>query len=255
MKARLTLAVAGVTLVAATVASAATIVNSKHDLSATTTTAGETTQICIFCHTPHNPVAQIPLWNRTGQNANTAFKLYTSSSTLDMYNKVSAGFKPSGFTTNSISLFCMSCHDGSPLGGGVHNHPSDAQGAFAADKRNSRGGGTGTYTGDAISGTAADLKTNFGTNLTKSHPVNIPYDSTLDANKAFWAASGALINGGGALTNGLPLFKATFGATTLLSVECSSCHAVHGSKAMGSSTNFLRTTMAGSKLCLGCHNK
>ncbi|WP_298267838.1 cytochrome c3 family protein [Geobacter sp.] len=249
MKARLTLAVVAASLAAATVASAGLITGSKHDLSAATGGGGKTTQICVFCHTPHNPKAQIPLWNRSGQNANTVFKLYTSSATLNMYGAT----KPSGFSSDSISLFCMSCHDGSPLGGGVHNLPSDSGGTLTADPRYSRGG-VGVSGDKIVAG-----KTNFGTDLTKSHPVNIPYNPSLDANGGFRPVGGANSNevnvSGSGATNNLPLFKATINGSTVYAVECASCHAVHGSKYVGQSVNFLRTTMKGSLLCLACHNK
>ncbi|HVT83233.1 MAG TPA: hypothetical protein VHM90_21520, partial [Phycisphaerae bacterium] len=43
------------------------IVNSPHNLSAsgpgTVKAAGES-QVCIFCHTPHNATPVKPLWNR-----------------------------------------------------------------------------------------------------------------------------------------------------------------------------------------------
>jgi len=250
MKVRMALAVVAASMAAATVASAASLITgSKHDLSAATGGSGKTTQICVFCHTPHNPKEQIPLWNRSGGNTASAFKLYTSSTTLNMYGAT----KPSGFSSDSISLFCMSCHDGSPLGGGVHNLPSDAGGTLAADPRFSRGG-TGV-SGDAI----VAGKTNFGTDLTRSHPVNIPYVPALDANAGFRPVGGANNNevnvSGSGATHNLPLFKATINGSTVNAVECSSCHAVHGSVYVGHSVNFLRTTMKGSLLCLACHNK
>jgi predicted CXXCH cytochrome family protein len=46
-----------------------------------------------------------------------------------------------------------------------------------------------------------------------------------------------------------PLFKSARSATQTL--ECSSCHSVHDN----SNAPFLRETMAGSALCLGCHAK
>jgi predicted CXXCH cytochrome family protein len=66
------------------------------------------------------------------------------------------------------------------------------------------------------------------------------------------------MGGGGATTNStFPLYKTVADAGmigtrgTSRSLECGSCHAVHDS----ANSPFLRYTMAGSQLCLGCHNK
>lgn len=79
------------------------VVNSKHDLSAMgpgpVRALGES-EVCIFCHTPHNASPAAPLWNRT--NPQTHYRIYQSS-TLDA--RVD---QPSG-----SSKLCLSCHDGS----------------------------------------------------------------------------------------------------------------------------------------------
>ena len=99
---------------ASTAAFGASIVNSKHNLSSngTSTYAGTSTQICVYCHAPHNAALSLPLWNRT--NPTTAFTLYSG---LNMQN---VSFK-SSFTADSTSLFCMSCHDGNTAMNAVHN--------------------------------------------------------------------------------------------------------------------------------------
>ena len=73
----ITLAVAFV----ATSASAQTVVGTKHDLSSTL--AGASTQVCVFCHTPHgsnvDTVLQgsAPLWNQD-LSATASFGVYDS---------------------------------------------------------------------------------------------------------------------------------------------------------------------------------
>lgn len=212
-------------------ASALSIKNSKHDLSKDATgvtyQATNTDQICVFCHTPHNAVQNIPLWNRTNPTA-SEFTLYSSSS---MNNKP----VKSGFTADSISLFCMSCHDGATgLGSAVHNDPN------------------GTPITMDASGTVISGDANLTKDLQDDHPVNFlvtATDISADGNL------GTLDTGTNPPTmktadvsKGLPLFKSGRGDTTL---ECGSCHAVHDN----TNSPFLRTTMAGSKLCLGCHKK
>lgn len=85
------------------------IVNSKHNLSASG--PGEIRaimeeRICIFCHTPHNATPYTPLWNKELQPRN--YILYQSS-TL----KASPD-KPTG-----PSRLCLSCHDGTVALGDV----------------------------------------------------------------------------------------------------------------------------------------
>jgi predicted CXXCH cytochrome family protein len=89
------------------------VVNSKHDLSAQgpgPVRASQESEICIFCHTPHNAAPQTPLWNR--ENPRKFYRIYDSS-TLDA--RVD---QPSG-----PSKMCLSCHDGSMALGNVLSRP------------------------------------------------------------------------------------------------------------------------------------
>ena len=90
------------------------VVNSKHDLSFKgpgLTRAVHESQICIFCHTPHNAAPQTPLWNR--ENPRTHYRIYESSTTDARIDQ------PSG-----PSKMCLSCHDGSMALGNVLSRPA-----------------------------------------------------------------------------------------------------------------------------------
>ncbi|CAG0933534.1 hypothetical protein RHDC3_02603 [Rhodocyclaceae bacterium] len=208
------------TLLAAAATAMAGIKDTKHDMSSAnaggaTYMSTNTDQICVFCHTPHNAAQNIPLWNRDNP-LGTTFALYTSSTTFDD--------KPAdnAFTSDSISLFCMSCHDGTTgLGGAVHNDPNGVAITMDAD-------------GDLIVGDAK-----LGTDLRNDHPVN--FDVTGADATGIKAVVGNKIDG-------MPLFKSARGSNTL---ECGSCHSVHDN----TNAPFLRNTMAGSALCLKCHIK
>ena len=219
-------------MAAATVASAATIKNSKHDLSSGSTAtfkssgATATNQICVFCHTPHNAIQNgYPLWNRSA--ASGSFLLYSSG---NMKNQYGAQKASQGFTTVSVSLYCMSCHDGGLVAGRIHNLPLD----------NTKQIPSMTPAADQITSSA-----NLGTDLRNDHPVNFNIVN-------FGGAIGTSQNGGKAIggltTTNLPLFNSGRGTSSL---ECASCHAVHDPGYVP----FLRTTNAGSYLCLTCHNK
>lgn len=230
-EAKIGLAVVMLMAAVGTASAALSIKNSKHDLSSGSTgatyKAQNTDQICVFCHTPHNAAQNIPLWNRSNPSAGS-FQLYSSSSMNNIPVK-------SGFTADSISLFCMSCHDGATgLGSAVHNAPNSTPITMEV--------GYEKISGDA----------NLTTDLRDDHPVNFLVSADKiaeDGNLGNLDTSATPPNmNTGKLSKGLPLFKSGRGPTTL---ECGSCHAVHDN----TNAPFLRTTMSGSMLCLGCHNK
>jgi predicted CXXCH cytochrome family protein len=248
-------AVTGI-VAASSAAFAGSIVNSKHNLSATPATGqssnfspGTSTQICVYCHAPHNAKLSLPLWNRT--NPTTAFVLYSG---VNMQNR---SFK-SSFTTDSTSLFCMSCHDGNTAMNAVHNagiieNPNGAPRADLSRPEN------GTLSPTVLSGPAT-LGAKTADSLTKTHPINFPVSTTdgqsdlnVGGGVGYENTMGPGVAPGYTFTVRFPLFKIadpTRPATTR-SLECGSCHAVHDS----TYSPFLRDTMDGSKLCLGCHNK
>ncbi len=125
---------------------AASIVNSKHNLSVSGPgdVKGVTeSEICIFCHTPHNATSEAPLWNR--YESGTVYIPYTSS-TL----KAAVG-QPAG-----ASKVCLSCHDGTVALGMVRSRS------------------------EAISFTQPiGTEQNLGTDLSNDHPVSFRYDSAL----------------------------------------------------------------------------
>ena len=226
MKKVLSLVAAAAILAAATAfAAPVSIVNSKHNLSTSAPTAyaqgSGTTQICVYCHTPHNAYTAAPLWNRNGsQYAPSSYTLYSGLNMANVSNK-------SGFTADSISLFCMSCHDGSNLNN-IKNQPVD---------------GSTLYNGPIVNAKAI-LTTNDPTHdMRSTHPINFEVKVGSETIQSDLKT----VNTGN--INGLPLFKSSRSATNTL--ECSSCHAVHDNQ----NAPFLRVTMNGSALCLACHAK
>ncbi|RNC72761.1 MAG: cytochrome C [Desulfuromonadales bacterium] len=215
-------------------AGSAVISGTKHNLSTGSTAsykagAGGTGQICVFCHTPHNAAQNIPLWNRqaTASTAAGTFQLYSSVTMKNSKHKT-------GFTSESISLFCMSCHDGSALGGTamIKNAPADGTTDMAAGVP---GGGPGI---------AGGRDANLGTDLKNDHPVNF---RVLVSDPGIGTVTGNTMKTG-SVTNSFPLFASNGNDKYL---ECGSCHSVHND----TNSPFLRTTNSGSKLCLGCHVK
>lgn len=202
----------------ATAAFATSIVNSKHNLSSSQTlTLRSTTQnqICVFCHTPHNALQNIPLWNRT--NKGSSFKMYTS-------NTLTAAAAGAKLDSKSISLFCLSCHDGAA--GTIQE--------VIGDQVNNKGGNAFTMQGTWTNG---DL-TSDGKGLSNDHPIGFSYGEAQSGDPT------GLISG----PAGVSFFKSS---TKPDSMECSSCHAVHNNQY----SPFLRKSNVGSGLCLTCHSK
>ena len=199
-------------------AAMAAIKLTKHNLGMTgqySFTSTNETEICVFCHTPHNAVLNVPLWNRSQQSG--GYMLYTASATL-----TSAAGNAS-ITSANISFLCLGCHDGTiGLGAGVANNrePNPIAGLSKLD------------------GSAK-----LGTDLTNDHPVGFNYQS----------ASGEDNTINNTITNNkvageLPLFRVS-GVDNFL--ECASCHNVHNN----TNIPFLRKTNDSSALCLTCHLK
>ncbi len=92
------------------------ITTTQHNLSFNSTGGGvisnTETEICLFCHTPHNARTNYPLWNRNDPSGFT-YTLY-GSSTLD-----AVPGQPDG-----ASILCLSCHDGTIALGNVISRPT-----------------------------------------------------------------------------------------------------------------------------------
>lgn len=128
---------------------AQTIATTTHNLSVSgsgTVKALTESEICKFCHTPHNSAPQAPLWNHT--NSGAIYTLY-SSSTL---NAVPG--QPDG-----SSVLCLACHDGTVALGSIVNGPAIS---FA-------GGATVMPVGTK----------NLSTDLSNDHPISFLYNAAL----------------------------------------------------------------------------
>lgn len=220
---------------------------------------GATTEVCVFCHTPHAAVvANGPLWNRTAGSA--TYAPYTSAT-------LTGGTYASGLgtaqTPGAISLACLSCHDGTQAMNSVINQP---------------GSGFGTGSMPGIWGGAADGKmigiaaVGGGTEgLSNDHPIGVRYaggslvaaqanngytqwsTDTINGVQAFWVeAASATTTGTGRQKADMWLYNRGTATTANNEafVECASCHDPHTSN-----TTFLRTKNDFSSVCLSCHIK
>lgn len=287
--------------VAAMVASSVTvagIANTRHNLGANGLAGtannnhmtGGTAEICVFCHTPHasDSGAPVPLWNRnlqvndTTNGTRTGFTTYDmlGTSTLDGQIAVGQG------NVGSVSLACLSCHDGTLGMDSVLNAPGSG-GVVAGGSRIS-----GSWSGDRVDGTTGKMKnagtfaSMLATDLRNDHPVGIQYaggcsdasyssgncttyrdkdfvTASYNPTKRIWwvdtqYGSGTAGDNTRQVTDMILYSRKQSQSDTFTQpyVECASCHDPHvESKDAATQVQFLRVSQEGSKVCLACHNK
>lgn len=220
--------VAAVLLAGVQPAAALSIRNSKHDLSASSTTTGPkaTTeaQLCVFCHTPHKPNPNVPLWNKV--QTTQAFTFY-SSNYLNTYLQFST---PAPAAMNgTITKMCLSCHDGITAIGGVYN----------------LNGAPGTITMSGPLGAAANLGTNLGDDHPVLYPVS-PGSGIAQDPEIVLPPAGDRVKIYDPVTHRPQATPASGGL-----VECGSCHDPHDNQ-FG---KFLVKSNANAAICTTCHAK
>ncbi len=259
-------------LLAITLPAYAGISATKHNLGTTgpgpnNLTAG-TAEICVFCHTPHgsDTSAAVPLWN----------KKLPAASTFTTYNSVSTSATSSldGIVigVGSVSVACLSCHDGSQAMDNMVNAPGS--GGYSASGDSPSGY---TWTGNATLSTGPVPM--LGKDLTNDHPIGLQYcgggwvnpaatiTAAVCADKDFQDAAYAVKNSmkvwwvdttGGTANRDktdMILYTRDFGSNVGPSVECGSCHDPHVETKASNEVAFLRVSQAGSGVCLACHIK
>lgn len=259
---------AGVLISSFAVAAVSNVANTKHNFSVGhgyQYASTQVSEVCVFCHTPHNAGSTRLLWNKAN-NSVPNFRLYTSSGTLTTTVK-----KTSSLSANSPSLLCLGCHDGKTAMNVMHNSPvsgpSAAGAGYPAGSQwvaTAAGASTpvvmnalGTY--DFFSGTygpsmsigmgAASGDTTSGTNLTDDHPIGFSYSAVLSESSTGLNSIATVNTKSGSSVR-------FFG--TSQKVECSTCHDPHVDYSVSGNPllkPFLVMSNAQSALCLACHNK
>ena len=216
-----------------------------------------TTQICVFCHTPHHTnTSAKPLWNRDTSNS-TSYISY--GSTIAGNTPVGGASVTGGLSAGSVSIACLSCHDGVTTFDSLVNAPG-AGGGQIFDGTGSNEGWSfykdaGEGGGPHPNHVMGVIK--IGSDLGNDHPVNIVYNEKGSANQAAslrlkttqistidlssglsntnslttyykWMTQNLWANGGflDASATIQDLLR-TDGASNVDLVECSSCHDPH----------------------------
>ncbi|MBI4949952.1 MAG: hypothetical protein HY955_07390 [Deltaproteobacteria bacterium] len=260
------------------------IASSRHNLGGFSMHIGAqgTTEVCVFCHTPHhtNTANNLkPMWNR-GTSAPTSFTAYGSTI---------AGTSILNTDIGSTSLACLSCHDGVTTFDNIVNAPGKSGVVNGGSDR----GYTFYDFGSVVSDFMTSSRLNIGLNLSNDHPVSVTYAagtaaglratnvtiSGIDLTSELNTSAATYDNGN--LTKNLWAVKGFVSNSATIAdllrsskVECSSCHDPHfnnkswqeidstysnvtADQEAESNGLFLRRVggNTGSGLCRTCHQK
>jgi predicted CXXCH cytochrome family protein len=194
---------------------------------------GAQDRICIYCHAPHNTASAggvysyVPLWNH-GMTVQ-AFTPYSNGTDVPVSIQHQSQAMAFSNQPGSVSLLCLSCHDGTIATNEYGFVAGTSKGA--GDKKITSGRGL-------IGG---------GGNLANHHPVGFGYQDTIDAGDDEIKPTTSVV------------VAQPTGPTTVAdllwngNVECSSCHDVHNTKNAGLKFTWVDDTQ--SALCLTCHTK
>ena len=216
-------AAAVVAMLLAPSASWATVAGTKHNfglLSTAEVKSADSSEICVFCHTPHNSNPSGPIWNR--QDSGSTYDVYASQTLAAI---MSPNAPVLGQPTGSSKL-CLSCHDGTMAIGSLLNMPGKTQ------------AGTLAVTGPGVTaGKLSSASTSYiGTDLRDDHPISFEYSLAYPSNTE-------LVD-----PTSLPA-DVKLDATG--KVQCTSCHDPHGT----AFPKFMIASLENGSLCAACHDK
>ena len=213
-------------LLAAGAARGGGIAGTMHNLSVNgpgPVRAAAETQICVFCHAPHDADPSGPLWNHRLSSGVTYTK-YASSSLVAYAGQASAP------DPNGASKLCLACHDGTVALGAVSSRGAPIP---------LQGGKGGMAPGDSGF---------VGTDLSRTHPISF----TVTA--AVVSRSGAQNQGDLALA---PLAGMQRDPRVHLDaqgrVQCTACHEPHDDANFATSGVHFYATPARAGPCAVCH--
>lgn len=210
----------------------ALVENTKHNLSVSgkgDVKAVSETQICIFCHTPHNASPAQPLWNH--ELSAVVNYINYASSTLQSY-ATEAEAPP----IDGHSKLCLSCHDGTVAIGSIISRPDEILMVTIP--------GVIDASGKLIGGHGY-----LGTDLSGGHPISIIFDETLvgkrnSADPPLSRLKWPIID---------PYVK-LHPTQNGYGVQCTSCHDPHTNRAIEGWPPFWQKSTH-DEVCIVCHEE
>ncbi len=192
---------------------------------------GGTSEICVFCHTPHGASAtgtglKAPLWNRNlDYQATRTYQLYDQvwSFSFEGVLNDAAGQRPTGY-----SRLCLSCHDGTVALGNLINAPGSGgyQGVVPMTGNLGPGKtipeGSGSLTGDTR---------RLGLDLRNDHAISFTFDQALVLQDRELVNPGPPLQYPAKVSDPTPLSPlrryAGNNPNVYDAVQCTSCHNPH----------------------------
>jgi len=218
-------------------AARANIANTKHNFGAFAPAGNiqtsSTSEICVFCHTPHNSSPAGPIWNRADSGA--TYNVYASQS-------LAATLAPNPSTLSQptgASKLCLSCHDGTIAIGYVRDAPGAGASAVDLNVTGANLDMTGKLSPSSVS--------YIGTDLRKDHPISFAYSQSYPSNTE--------IKGPGA--DGVTFGNLNIKLDSGKNVQCTTCHDPHGTpypKFLTASIAY-DSTVDNLTVCTSCHDK
>ena len=213
------------------------ILGSAHDLGDDNLDGKGDQRVCVYCHTPHYSQAPTvggnldysPLWNK-------------DLSTIVSWQLYDNGQDPTGgrhaLNANlqiptSVSLLCLSCHDGSVALNAYGNDQSNPLNNYQY-----AGGGPNSN----ITDYAPSKVIGLGGDLSVHHPVEFDYEEVALADPEIAPSSATMIAD-------LQIKDLLAGNT----MTCASCHDVHNTQSV--EDMFVWQTNVRSEFCFVCHLK
>ena len=253
--------------------------NTRHNLgsssAATNNRFSGTDEVCVFCHTPHgsNTSVNAPLWNK-GTPAST-YQVYNTSVSSTIDGAMATDGVSNGI--GSVSIACLSCHDGTQAMNNMINQPgSGGYNAAGANMAGTWTVGSSATTPVTAAGLLQGGIGELGSDLRNDHPIGIQYcgggftvaaaggtcgdsdfvapiSTVIAGTRVFWVETGANTTRN---KSDMILYNRSFGgANPEPAVECATCHDPHVENVAGSNPTFLRRANTQSQVCLSCHVK
>ena len=235
-------------------------------------------ETCVFCHTPRgaDSTAAVPLWNRA----------LTEPATYTTYNCLGSSSQDGASApVGSVSIVCLSCHDGvqalnvsinaprlavASASTGTKQTPSKIHGSEISsvnvnvDVKGEHPFGT-QYGGGALAPGGPPLAPGvYLSALMRDSDFNNAQSSIVNGQSVWWVDTAGGAAGARDKTDiqlytrlAAPPLNATGVATAGQVnapepfVECASCHDPHSA----ANATFLRFANTGSAVCLACHSK
>ncbi len=246
------------------------------------TAPGGTTEVCVFCHTPHGASREgakeirSPIWNRNLSKAQ--YQMYDQVWSKSFEATPNLAGQPTGY-----SRLCLSCHDGTIALGSVLNKAGS--GGFNGEETMEYPTGqspAGPFGSIPVGEGATSQNTRaLGRDLRNDHPISMKFDAELIAKDVEFVNPGPPLHRPFTQSTPTPLspLRRASGDNTNVydSVQCTSCHNPHqvdfpkflranrlqsrtfastqAEKRVGGPNRAAPPNQGGAILCLFCHDK